>query len=59
LFNLIKKLKKETELSSISVPSPYMANPERARLREFHPLELILARAAPHHGGQPESPAWR
>jgi hypothetical protein len=26
-----------------------MANPGRARLREFHPLELILARAAPHH----------
>jgi hypothetical protein len=30
-----------------------MANHERARLREFHPLELILARAAPYHGDQP------
>jgi hypothetical protein len=58
LFNLNKKLTKETELLLwLSDPSSYMANPERARLREFHPLELTPARAAPCHGGQPESPA--
>jgi hypothetical protein len=27
-----------------------------SRLREFHPLELTLPKAAPHHGGQPDHP---
>jgi hypothetical protein len=36
-----------------------MANPAGAPLREFHPLELILARVAPHHGGQPDHLVWQ
>jgi hypothetical protein len=36
-----------------------MANPERARLREVHPLEFALARAAPHHGGQTDHSFWQ
>jgi hypothetical protein len=32
---------------------PHARNFERARLREFHPLELVLAKAAPHQGDQP------
>jgi hypothetical protein len=60
LFNLIKKLTKEMELfldlrSLLSwIPHlSYTRNFERARLREFHPLELNAAKAAPHHGVQP------
>jgi hypothetical protein len=44
----------------LSDPPLYMAPHANARVREFHPLEaLTLARAAPCHGGQPESPAAR
>ena len=30
-----------------------------SRLREFHPLELTFAKAAPHHGGQPDHSSWQ
>jgi hypothetical protein len=57
LFNFIKNITKETELFDarvrLSDPPPYTRNFERARRREFHPLELILAKAAPQNGGQP------
>jgi hypothetical protein len=63
LFDLIKtkKLTKTRDGASprLSDPTPYMANAERARLREFHPLELIPARAAPYHGGQPDHSIWQ
>jgi hypothetical protein len=55
LFNLIKKLTKETELflSDIRLSDPHTHIFAYSRLREFYPLELIVAKAAPHHGGQP------
>jgi hypothetical protein len=55
---LTELLRNGTFRLSTSTPALPLSNTHTrraySRLREFHPLELTLARAAPYHGGQPD-----